>query len=379
MSRLTKLLPLLLLSLTGCISRSLVGDPYNCQCAVPLLGRGGCGGFGVAFDTWACVAPGDSAVNACNNACMNVAGLGSGVFLTCEFPGYDVPAVSPAPDASRCQPPVGGTGSPLLATTGYESSPWDYVPGRSVVNVQNARDTENISLSAGQISLFMPEGHTNPGPMRFDLVSLVGNTSAFGFDGHTVSSFRLMNAGRFTATAGPGYAPPHAGQFNSYRIESGYPLAYTVVVDGVEISDLVSDSAPHTGYMYSDSSGQYLVYEGTFTLGVDPKNPITLTMHLEFRYGLSRPPAPTLEITRTDTGGTVGLTAKPGDSDPNATYTFIWVAGHEFVSKAPVLSTGPSVSVNPKVLGEDWVSVLVYANEAKIWRQQSVCLKPGGC
>jgi hypothetical protein len=384
MKRLTLLLPLLLLALTGCISRSLVGEPVYCQCAVPLLGRGGCSGYGIPFDSWACVSSTDSLVNACNNACMQVAGIGSGVFLSCVgYPGTEEPVAHYAPEfAGRCTPEAGGATGPLLATTGYESSPWDYVPARSSITLHNARDTESLTLASGTLSLFMPEGHTNPGPMRFDMLSLVGQPGAggaFTFDGHTVRDFRLLNAGRFEAVAGPGYVtPPRPGQFNSYRIESGYPLNFTVVVDGVEVSDEVSDAVARTGWMYSDATGQYFVYEGVFPLGDDPKDPSTLSLHLEFRYGRSVS-APSLDIDRKDNGGTVSLTAVPGATSPGATYTFLWVDGLTLDSKAPVLSNGPTVTVDPTKLVDGHVSVLVYANEAKVWRQQSVCVLPKGC
>lgn len=46
---------LILLAFSGCYTRSTVGEPFYCKCAVPLLGRGGCSGYGIPFDSWACV------------------------------------------------------------------------------------------------------------------------------------------------------------------------------------------------------------------------------------------------------------------------------------------------------------------------------------
>lgn len=385
-------LSLSLLSLTACVGRPTVGEPYYCRCAVPLLGRGGCLGIGIAFDNYTCVAPTDTPVNACNNACMNIAGIGSSVFLECTggYPGFDEPAVWPdARFAPSCTPyPGSSTGPLVMGTTGYESSPWDYMAARSTVTVSNARDSRVVPLDLGRISLSMPEGHSNPGPMRFDLLQLV-RESPFTFDGHSLSKFRLMSAGRFGAEANMSFvSPPRPGQFNAYRIDTGYPLAYSVVIDGNEVSDTISDSSTHVGYMYSatDASGvtsQYLVYDGVFTIGTDPKNPVRLTMHLEFRYGGvtgTRPPPPELDIARTDSGSTVTITAKTTPAaSPSTHYEFIWVAGKDLTSNAPKLGASQTLVVDRKLVKDDWVTVLVHAKEARVFREARVCLEPKGC
>lgn len=199
-----------------------------------------------------------------------------------------------------------------------------------------------------------------------------------------VRTFRLVNQGVFAGTAGPGHvSPPRPGQFNSYRIESGVELGYALLFDSIDVSDIAANSTAVTGYMYRDAAtgDSYLVYEGSFTIGADPKQPVTLTMHLEFRYGVSGRPPPTLDITTRDPGdGTVELTAVPGDKDDTSTkpptYTYLWVAGLDFGPNAPTLSNKAKLTIERKAATSDWYSVLVYANEARVWRQARIKVPP---
>lgn len=385
--------------LMACPPRSLTGTAFYCACSVPPFGRGGCGsGPAIPFDSWACVGPGDSAQNACNNACMHEAGPASGVFMICTIGPTgaleDVPVLhEESAFAGRCST---STASPLLAASGFDSGYWNYVAARSYVGLTNARDSHSIVLDSGAISLFMPNGHAEPGPMTFDMLSLVGRAGTAGrftFDGHTISDFRLLNAGPFQGEAAPGFVtPPHPGQINSYRIKSGQALSYTAVVDGVEVSDTTSNANDLYGYIYSTPSTSvyggldyYFVYEGSFQVG-DPADPATLTAHLEFRYGgpKDRPPPPTVSIdTKFGPGDDahIFVVPTPGESSkyPTITYKYAWVKGNGVGKTPTVISTSDNPIFNPVKLKSDWVTVIVQAEEAAVWRTIPVCLLPKGC
>ncbi len=385
-----------LLALTGCPTRSLVGEAFYCACSIPPFGRGGCGsGFSLGtFDSWACVPPTSSAEAECNAACQHEATIASGVALQCVegFPDMNVPILHAEPAfAGRCAVPATG---PLLAASGYDSSAWGYVPARSRAAVDNGKTSAVLPLASGTISLFMPNGFRNPGPMTFDMLSLVSPTGAagtFSFDGHIFSDFRLLNSGPFDALAGPAYlVPPRPGQINSYEINAGKLLSYTVVVDGHEMSDLASNPMALQGWIYAEPSPSlfggldyYFVYEGAFTVG-DPTRPATLRTHLEFKYGGTRdlPEPPTVGYDRgfpsaDETEVIVEPTPKPS-TQPAITYKPYWVKGSKPGPNSPILSTSMTPKFNRKLVG-NWVTLILQAQEARVIRTIPICLDPKGC
>jgi len=386
----------------ACSHRSLVGTAFYCGCSVPPFGRGGCGSaLGFQFDSWTCVGPADTAEVNCSEACRQEAGPASGVMLACVDDGsgvlHDEPIVhEEASFAGRCTPATAVGAHPLLASSGYDSSYWGYASERSYVFVENERDLQYIPISSGAISLYMPNGHSATGPLTFEMLRLVGTPGTKGqviFDGNTIADFRILNAGHFSGEANPSYiSPPHPGQINAYKIGSGAWLNYTLLLNGVEFSDTTSNPDNLYGYVYSVPSASiyggmdyYFVYDGTYTVG-DPGTASTLTMHLEFKYGgpSDRPPPPSLAIdTKFPGGGDANIFVVPtpaaSPKAPKITYRHTWVKGKNVKDGQAVLSTSANPTFNPAKVGDKWVTLILQAEEAAVWRTLPVCLLPGGC
>lgn len=387
----------LLVALTGCGTRSLTGAPVICGCSVPPFGRGGCGsGPSAVFTTWACVPPGGFGNVECNSACQSVAGIASGVALECTVGPTgafeDVPIIRlPGPD--EMPPCIAGDGSPLIASTGYLSSQWDFVPARSLVQLQNARDRRTLPIAAGRLSVYLPAGHTVAGPMSFEMLNV---SQALGssvlFDGHRIEGARISNAKPFPGEANPTFVtPPRPGQFNSYRIAPGQRITYGVRIDGTEISDVASNTNELRGVMYREPSptvpgayDSYFVYDGIYPVG-EGANTATLTLHLEFKYGgagATRPEPPVLTVTRkfgTDLVDLQTTITPPASSAPKVSYQYWWYAGKSLAQAGKPLSTSPNPVFKPSFVKDSWVTLVVQAEQAGVYRIVPVCLLSKGC